>query len=429
MAARVPTPERGFMDVPRKGAGRKRLIRRIVLIAVLLLGGTAITLVLGRLKPAAPSVEMATLWPDTVKRGPMKRDVRGLGTLAPEEVLFIPATTDGRVEKRLVQQGDRVKPDTVMFTLNNPELQNSMVDAEYQLKTELAKYTDLQMTLEKQGLDQKAAAATVNSEYKQAQLKADRDKELAKEGLIPDLDEKLSTVKAEELSQRTKLELERLAFSKEQVQAQLAAQKAKIDQLRAMFELKRSQVESLKIRAGIDGIITEILVQYGQRVPANTALAKATQPWKLKAELKISETQAKDILVGQDAQIDTRNGIIPGKVSRIDPAVINGTRTVDVRLIGTLCSGTVVHLSVDGTIVLENLSDVVYVGRPVFGQPNSTISLFKMDPDGKGATRVPVKLGRSSVNTIEVVDGLKVGDRVILSDMSAMDGHERIRLN
>jgi HlyD family secretion protein len=417
------------MDVPRKGAGRKRLIRRIVYSAIVVVGGVAITLALGRLKPAAPSVEMATLWPDTVKRGPMKRDVRGLGTLAPEEVLFIPATTDGRVEKRLVQQGDRVKPDTVLFTLNNPELQNSMVDAEYQLKTEQAKYTDLQMTLEKQGLDQKAAAATVNSEYKQAQLKADRDKELAKEGLIPDLDEKLSTVKADELLQRTKLELERLSFSKQQVQAQLSAQKAKIDQLRAMFELKRSQVESLKIRAGIDGIITEILVQYGQRVPANTALAKATQPWKLKAELKISETQAKDILIGQDAQIDTRNGIIPGKVSRIDPAVINGTRTVDVRLIGTLPSGAVPDLSVDGTIVLENLSDVVYVGRPVFGQPNSTITLFKMDPDAKGATRVPVKLGRSSVNTIEVVDGLKVGDRVILSDMSAMDGHDRIRLN
>jgi HlyD family secretion protein len=417
------------MDVPRKGAGRKRLIRRIVYSAIVVVGAVAITLALGRLKPAAPSVEMATLWPDLVTRGPMKRDVRGLGTLAPEEVLFIPATTDGRVEKRLVQQGDRVKPDTVLFTLNNPELQNSMVDAEYQLKTELAKYTDLQMTLEKQGLDQKAAAATVNSEYKQAQLKADRDKELAKEGLIPDLDEKLSTVKADELLQRTKLELERLSFSKQQVQAQLSAQKAKIDQLRAMFELKRSQVESLKIRAGIDGIITEILVQYGQRVPANTALAKATQPWKLKAELKISETQAKDILVGQDAQIDTRNGIIPGKVSRIDPAVINGTRTVDVRLIGTLPSGAVPDLSVDGTIVLENLSDVVYVGRPVFGQPNSTITLFKMDPDAKGATRVPVKLGRSSVNTIEVVDGLKVGDRVILSDMSAMDGHDRIRLN
>ncbi len=417
------------MDVIRKDAGKKRLIRRIVYSVVTVIALAGITLVLSKLKPAAPSVEAATLWPDTVKRGPMKREVRGLGTLVPEEVLFIPAISDGRVEKRLVQQGDKVKPETIIFVLNNPELENSMVDAEFQLKTAEAIYTDTQMTLEKQGLDQRAVAATVNADYKQAQLTADRDKELVKEGLIPDLQEKLSSVKADELAQRTKLEGERLAFSKQQVQAQLAAQRAKIDQLRAMFELKKRQVEALKIRAGIDGIITELLVQYGQRVPAGTPLAKATQPWRLKAELKIAETQAKDIVLGQDAQIDTRNGIIPGKVSRIDPAVINGTRTVDARLIGALPSGAVPDLSVDGTIELENLSDVVYMGRPVFGQPNSTITIFKIDPDGKGASRVPVKLGRTSVNTIEVVDGLKVGDRVILSDMSAMDGHDRIRLN
>jgi len=417
------------MDVIRKDAGRKRMIRRIVYISIVVITIPLITWVLSRLKPAAPSVEAATLWPDTVKRGQMKVDRRGLGTLVPEETLFIPAISDGRVEKRLVQQGDRVKPETILFVLNNPELENSMVDAEYQLKTAEATYTDTQMTLEKQGLDQKAVAATVNADYKQAQLQSDRDKELVKEGLIPDLTEKLSSVKADELAQRTKLEQERLSFSKQQVQAQLAAQRAKIDQLRAMFELKKRQVEALKIRAGIDGIITELLVQYGQRVPAGTPLAKATQPWRLKAELKIAETQAKDIVVGQDAQIDTRNGIIPGKVSRIDPAVINGTRTVDVRLIGALPSGAVPDLSVDGTIEIENLKDVVYMGRPVFGQPNSTITIFKIDPDGRGASRVPVKLGRTSVNTIEILDGLKVGDRVILSDMAAMDGHDRIRLN
>jgi HlyD family secretion protein len=417
------------MDVIRKDAGRKRMIRRIVYISIVVITVPLITWALSRLKPAAPSVEAATLWPDTVKRGQMKVDRHGLGTLVPEETLFIPAISDGRVEKRLVQQGDRVKPDTILFILNNPELENSMVDAEFQLKTAEATYTDTQMTLEKQGLDQKAVAATVNADYKQAQLQSDRDKELVKEGLIPDLTEKLSSVKADELAQRTKLEQERLSFSKQQVQAQLAAQRAKIDQLRAMFELKKRQVEALKIRAGIDGIITELLVQYGQRVPAGTPLAKATQPWRLKAELKIAETQAKDILVGQDAEIDTRNGIIPGKVSRIDPAVINGTRTVDVRLIGALPSGAVPDLSVDGTIEIENLKDVVYMGRPVFGQPNSTITIFKMDPEGKGASRVPVKLGRTSVNTIEILDGLKVGDRVILSDMSAMDGHDRIRLN
>ena len=417
------------MDIPRPDQARKKRRRRILYSLAGLGALVVITIGLSRLKPAAPSVEAATLWPDTVKRGQMKVDRRGLGTLAPEEILFIPAISDGRVEKRLVQQGDRVKPDTILFVLNNPELENSMVDAEFQLKTAEATYTDTQMTLEKQGLDQKAVAATVNADYKQAKLTADRDKELVKEGLIPDLTEKLSSVKADELAQRTKLEQERLSFSKQQVQAQLAAQRAKIDQLRAMFELKKRQVEALKIRAGIDGIITELLVQYGQRVPAGTPLAKATQPWRLKAELKIAETQAKDILVGQDAEIDTRNGIIPGKVSRIDPAVINGTRTVDVRLIGALPSGAVPDLSVDGTIEIENLKDVVYMGRPVFGQPNSTITIFKIDPDGKGASRVPVKLGRTSVNTIEILDGLKVGDRVILSDMSAMDGHDRIRLN
>jgi len=417
------------MDIPRQGAGRRRLIRRIVYGSVVVIAVPLITWALSRLKPAAPSVEMATLWPDTVKRGPMKREVRGLGSLVPEEVLFIPATTDGRVEKRLVQQGDKVKPDSILFGLTNPELENAMVDAEYQLKTAEATYDDLKVQLASKGLDQKAVAATVNSDFKQARLQADRDKELAKEGLIPDLQEKLSTVKAEELSQRTKLEEQRLAIADEAVKAQLAAQRAKIDQLRAMFELKKSQVEALKIRAGIDGIITELLVQVGQRVPAGTALAKATQPWRLKAELKIAETQAKDIALGQDAQVDTRNGIIPGKVSRLDPAVINGTRVVDVRLIGALPAGAVPDLSVDGTVELENLSDVVYVGRPVFGQPNSTVSLFKVDPDGKGAARIPVKLGRSSVNTIEVLDGLKVGDKVILSDMSAWDSHDRVRLN
>jgi len=419
------------MDIVREGAGRKRMIRRIIYVSIFVLALGGIWIAVARLKPAAPSVEAATLWPGTVKRGPMKRDVRGLGTLVPEEKLVVPALTDGRVAKRLILAGQDavVKPDTVIMIMESPELENAMVDAEFQLKTAEATYTDTQMTLEKQGLDQQATAATVNADYKQAKLTADRDALLAKEGLIPDLTEKLSAVKAEELGVRTKLEQERLAFQKQQVQAQLSAQKAKIDQLRAMFELKKSQVEALKVKAGTNGILTEVLVDAGQRVVAGTPLARITQPWKLKAELKITETQAKDIAIGQDAQIDTRNGIIPGKVSRIDPSVINGTRTVDVRLIGELPQGAVPDLSVDGTIVLENLSDVVYVERPVFGQANTTITLFKYDADGKGANRVPVKLGRASVTTIEVVDGLKVGDKVILSDMSAWDGRDRIRLN
>jgi len=419
------------MDIVRQGAGRKRMIRRIIYTTTFVIALGGIWIAVARLKPAAPSVEAATLWPGTVKRGPMKRDVRGLGTLVPEEKLVVPAQTDGRVAKRLLLPGQDavVKPDTVLMILDSPELENAMVDAEFQLKTAEATYTDTEMTLEKQGLDQQATAATVNADYKQAKLTADRDMQLAKDGLIPDIQEKLSAVKADELSQRSKLEQERLAFQKKQVQAQLAAQRAKIDQLRAMYELKKSQVEALKVKAGTNGIMTELLVEVGQRVTAGTALARITQPWKLKAELKITETQAKDIAIGQDAQIDTRNGIIPGKVSRIDPGVINGTRTVDVRLIGALPPGAVPDLSVDGTIVLENLSDVVYVERPVFGQQNTTTSLFKIDPDGKGASRVNVKLGRASVTTIEVLDGLKVGDRVILSDMSAWDGRDRIRLN
>jgi len=419
------------MDVPRKDAGRKRVIRRVVWIVSIVIALAGITFALSRLKPAAPSVEIATLWPDTVKRGPMRVDRHGLGTLVPEEKLVVPANTDGRVEKRLVLPGQDavVKPDTVLMILTSPELENSMVDAEYQLKTAEATYDDLKVQLASKGLDQKATAATVNSDYKQAKLQADRDTELAKEGLLPDLQAKLSAVKSEELAQRTKLEEQRLAMADEAVKAQLAAQRAKIDQLRAMYELKRSQVAALKVKAGTNGIMTELLVEVGQRVVAGTALARITQPWKLKAELKIAETQAKDIAIGQEAQIDTRNGIIPGKVSRIDPSVINGTRTVDVRLTAALPPGAVPDLSVDGTIEVENLSDVVYVGRPVFGQPNSTITLFKIDSEGKGATRVPVKLGRTSVNSIEILDGLRVGDRVILSDMSAMDGHDRIRLN
>ena len=419
------------MDVIRKDAGRKRIIRRIIYISTSIIAFGGIWIAVARLKPAAPSVEMATLWPGTVKRGPMRMDVRGLGTLVPEEKLVVPAQTEGRVERRLLLPGQDavVKPDTVILILSSPEMENAMVDAEFQLKTAEATYADTEATLEKAGLDQKAHAAQVNADYQTAKLEADRDTQLAKEGLISDLQAKLTAVKADGLAQQSKVEEERLAFQKQQVQAELAAQRAKIDQLRALYELKKSQVEALKVKAGTNGIMTELLVEVGQQVTAGTALARITQPWKLKAELKITETQAKDIAIGQDAQIDTRNGIIPGKVSRIDPTVINGTRTVEVRLIGALPPGAVPDLSEDGTIILQNLSDVVYVERPVFGQPDTTISLFKIDPDGKGASRVNVKLGRGSVTTIEVLDGLKVGDRVILSDMSAWDGRDRIRLN
>jgi HlyD family secretion protein len=419
------------MDVPRKSAAKKRLIKRIIygVVAVAAIGG--ISIVLARLKPAAPGVELSTLWPDTVKRGPMVREVRGLGTLVPVDTLLIPATTDGRIEKILIKPGTPVKPDSVILIMTNPELQTALLDAEYTLKAAEASYTDLRVQLEKQALDLRSTAAQVAADYHTAQLKADRDTALVKEGLVANVDAQISEVNARELSTRNDIEQKRLSINQESVEAQLAAQKVKVDQLRAEYKLKQEQVAALRVRAGAEGMLQALPtpVEEGQKVLAGTALGKVAQPSHLKAELKIAETQAKDVTIGQEASIDTRNGIVKGHVSRIDPAVLNGTVTVDCKLDGPLPQGARPDLSVDGTIELERLDDVVYMGRPVFGQANSTVSLFKIEPDGKYADRVQVKLGRASVNTIEVRDGLKVGDRVILSDMSAWDNYERIKLN
>ncbi|MBY0506583.1 MAG: HlyD family efflux transporter periplasmic adaptor subunit [Bryobacteraceae bacterium] len=417
------------MDKPREGIAKQKMIKRTILGVVALGVVGSMSYVLGNLKPAAPTVEAATLWPDTVKRGPMLRQVRGLGTLVPEEVLQVPAISEGRVEKRHFLPGVKVTPDTVLLELTNPELQLSMVDAEWQLKSGEATYTDLKVRLESQRLEQKAKAAQVKSEFTQAKLKSDREAELAKSGLSADITVKLARATADELGERYQVEQQRLANMGEMIEAQLQGQKVEIEKRRAAFNLKKQQVDQLKVRAGTVGVLQTVSVEIGQKVAAGTILAKVVQPWKLKAELKIAETQAKDILIGQPAQIDTRNGIVNGSVMRIDPAVVNGTVTVDVRIEGTLPPGARPDLSVDGTIELEKLSDVLYVGRPVFGQQNSTVGLFKMTPDGKEANRVQVQFGRSSVNQIEIVKGLAVGDKVILSDMSNWDAHQRIRLN
>jgi len=419
----------GNMDKPREGIARQKMIKRIILGVVALGVIGSATYVLGNLKPAAPTVEAATLWPDTGKRGPMLRQVRGLGTLVPEEVLQVPANTEGRVDKRHFLPGVKVTPDTILLELSNPELQLQMVDSEWQLKSGEATYTDLKVRLESQRLEQKAKAAQVKSEFTQAKLKSDREAELAKSGLSADLTVRLAKATAEELGERFEIEQQRLANMGEMIEAQLQGQKVEIEKRRAAFNLKKLQVEQLKVRAGTVGVLQTVSVEIGQKVAAGTILAKVVQPWKLKAELKIAETQAKDILIGQPAQIDTRNGIVNGSVIRIDPAVVNGTVTVDVRIDGTLPPGARPDLSVDGTIELEKLSDVLYVGRPVFGQQNSTVGLFRMTPDGKEASRVQVQFGRSSVNQIEIVKGLSVGDKVILSDMSNWDAHQRIRLN
>lgn len=423
------------MDVPRgKEVGRRKRIRRIIFITLFVFAVGGGTWALNRLKPAAPSVERATVWIDTVKRGPMVIDRRGLGTLVPEDVMWIQAQFDGRVDKILHLPGSNVRANDTIIVLSNPDMELAANDLEWQVKAAQATYRDLKVKLQTSQLAQKSATEQIHSDYDQAALTADRDQQLTKLGLKSDLDTKLSVAKADELKNSYNLSKEQLDISGQSIEAQLAAQQVQVEKLQAAYDLKKKQVEQLTIRAGVDGVLTQMgtsdkLLEVGQRVAPGAILAKIVQPSKLKATLKIPETQAKDVAVGQVASIDTRNGIIEGHVSRIDPAVTNGTVDVDVKLDGQLPPGARPDLSVDGTIEIERASDVVYVGRPVIGQANQKVSLFKVDDDNKGATLVPVSLGRSSVNTIEIMNGLKVGDQVILSDMSAWDGHNRIRLN
>lgn len=416
------------MDIPRTSTARSRRFRRVVYVVIGLSAALLITVGLSRLRPAAPTVERSTVLVDTVKRGQMLRQVRGLGTLVPEDIRWIPAATDGRVERIRVLPGAIVTADTVVLELSNPELELAALDAEWQLKAAEADFKSLRARLDTQLLDQKAATAVVEAEYRQAQLQAETDEELAKKGLAPDLVRKLSKVKAEGLTIRYEIEQKRLEINAEAIQAQLAAQQARVEQLRALFRLKRRQVESLRVRAGAEGVLQQVPVEVGQWVMPGTNLARVAEPGHLKAVLKIAETQAKDILIGQKASIDTRNGVVPGHVVRIDPAAQNGTVTVDVALEGSLPRGARPDLSVDGTIELERLDDVLYVGRPAYGQGQGVVSLFKLEEDGKSAVRVQVRLGRSSVNNVEVLNALHVGDQVILSDMSAWDSVDRVRL-
>ena len=422
------------MDVPRgKEVARKKLIRRIIFITVIVAAIPLITWGLSRLKPAAPSVDRATVWIDTVKRGPMLRDVRGLGTLVVEEYVWIPAQFDARVEKINFLPGAKVHPNDVVMILRQPQMDQDAADLEAQVKQAQAAYDNLRVQLLTQQLAQEATTQQVKSDMEQAGLQADRDQQLNKLDLKSDVDTKVSIAKWEELKSRFVLSKKQLDISSEAIKAQLDAQKVLIENLQAKLKLKKEQVDELTIRAGVEGVVTQLgtattPLEAGMRVAPGTILAKIAQPERLKATLKIPETQVKDVALGQVAAIDTRNGIIPGHVTRIDPAAVNGTVDVDVKLEGR-ADGMRPDLSVDGTITLERLADVVYVGRPVIGQPGAKITLFKLDPDNKEAQRVPVTLGRSSVNTIEVVDGLKVGDQVVLSDMSAQDAYNRIRLN
>jgi HlyD family secretion protein len=358
----------------------------------------------------------------------MLREVRGLGTLIPEEIRWIPAQTDSRVDRIVLRPGAIVKPDSIILELSNLELQRDALDAEYLLKGAEADYENLKVQLSSDLLNQRAAAAAVRSDYEQAKLQHQVDDQLQKEGLAADVTAKLSKVRAEQLAIRAQLEDERTKNTEETAKTRLAAQQARVEQQKALYNLRRSQLEALHVRAGINGVLQLVPVEVGQRVTPGTNIARVADPKKLKAEIKIAETQAKDVAIGQKATIDTRNGVVAGRVSRIDPSVQNGTVTVDVAIDGPLPQGARPDLSVDGTVELENLKDVLYVGRPVHGQADTTIGLFKIVNDGSEAMRVNVKLGRSSVTTIEVLQGLQVGDKVILSDMSAVDNFDRIRL-
>jgi HlyD family secretion protein len=417
------------MDIKREGVAKKKLIRRIIYIFLTVVGVAVISWRLSLLKPAAPTHERATVWIDSVKRGPMLREVRGLGALEPEDIIWIATPVDGQVSKIQCHSGDDVNPGTVLLVLDNPQMQLDANDFEWQVKQAEAAYSSLKVTLQSATFDQQSVVATAASDLKQTALQKEKEEQLGKMELESELNVRLAVSKWEQSDGKYKIEKQKLDIMKGSQDAQLEYSKVAIEKLQASLALKKKQVDELTIRAGLKGRMQEMTLQVGQRVKPGDVLAKVAQPWKLKAELKIAETQAKDIILGQKAEIDTRNGIIPGHVSRIDASIVNGTRTVDVRLDGPLPAGAVPDLSVDGTVEIERLADVVFVGRPVFGQPNSQVSLFKLDEDGKGATRVVVKLGRSSVNTIEVVEGLKVGDQVILSDMSAEDQNPRIRLN
>jgi RND family efflux transporter MFP subunit len=421
------------MDIARPDLLEKKK-RRLVAYVVIAVAICAVALIAAyRLKPAAPEVDRSTIWPDTVKRGPMIRQVRGsTGSLVPREdsIELIPAQTDATVVRIRVLPGAKVTPDTILMDLADPQLQQEVLNAELALKAAQADYKSLQATLESMLMDKKAAAAQVNSDYTQDQLQAQTDKALYDLGVISGLAYSRSKNTADQLTDQHRLSHEQLEVNQKAIEIQLASAQTKIDQARALLNLYQRQAQALEVRAGISGAVAPLAtpLQVGQHVSAGTSVAEVIQLDKLKAALQIAETQARDIQIGQPASIDTHNGIIPGHVTRIDPSVVNGTRTVDVALDGPLPAGAVPQLSVDGTIDLERMSDVLYVGRPALGNENSTLSLFRLDADGKGAVRVPVKVGRASVNSIQVIEGLKEGDTVILSDMSRWDSVDRIRL-
>ena len=421
------------MDIARPDIKKQKTRRMIIWAGIAVVVLAAAVVLVARLKPAAPTVDASTVWPDTVKRGNMIRQVRGsTGSLVPREdsIELIPAQTDATVVRIRALPGAQVTPNTILLELADPQLQQQVLNAQLALKAAEADYKSLQATLQSTLMDKKTAAAEVNSNYTQDQLQAQTDKALFDLGVIAGVAYNKSKNTADQLTTQHQLSLQQIEVNEKAIEIQLASSQTKVDQAKALLDLYQKQAAALQVRSTISGTLAQLPtpVQVGQHVTAGTSVAEVIQRDKLKAALQIAETQARDIQIGQPASIDTHNGVIPGHVTRIDPSVLNGTRTVDVSLDGPLPQGAVPQLSVDGTIDLERLTDVLFVGRPALGNENSTLSLFKQDPDHKGAVRVPVKVGRASVNSIQVLDGLKEGDTVILSDMSRYDNVDRIRL-
>ncbi len=416
------------MDISRPDLARKKKLRQTLYAVVAAIVVVVITVGISRLEPAAPLVDGDTVYLDTVQRGPMVRQVRGTGTLVPERIRWIPATTDGTVERIVIRPGALVAPDTVILELSNPELEQSTLEARLNLEAAEARYSNRQVEVKRDLLDQRATLATTEAQRKTARLQADADGQLFTQGLVSSLQLQQSQSAEQEFDTRYALEQERLRMATDTVEAQLAVEQAEVDRLRTLYELRQRQMANLHVRAGMPGVLQQVPLDEGQRITTGTNLARVGDPTVLKAELRIAETQAKDVQIGQSATIDTRNGVIPGHVTRIDPAVENGTVTVDVALDGDLPRGARPELTVDGTIELERMDDILFVGRPVFGQEESVVSLFQVEADGTHAARTRVSLGRASVNTIEVLEGLQPGDRVVLSDMSTWDQFDRVRI-
>jgi len=418
-----------MVDIPREGYARRKRIKRALYLVLVIVALAAVTWAFSRLEPALPSVERASVWVGEVERGPMVIEVRGTGTLVPEEIRWIAASTEGRVERILALPGSVVTAETILLELANPASEREALDAELQLKKAIAELENLKVEIENQELTQQSEAARVQAEYQQKRMEAERYEVLAKEGLVSDLHLKGLQITAEELAKRHQVEQKRLAMSSQSRQARIAAKQAEIEQLRGLAELRRRQGETLQVRAGISGVLQDTPVEVGQQVQAGEILGKVAVPSRLKAELRIPETQVKDVRAGMPASIDTRNGLVAGKVVRIDPAAKEGTVLVEVAFTEKLPEGARPDQNTDGTIQIDRLDNVLKMGRPVFGQEDTTIGVFKLVKDGEEAVRVPVHLGRSSVTTIQVVEGLGEGDRVILSDTSEWDEVDRIRLN